>query len=276
MLSLDTFFNFIKNTRDACIKKIRFQSGISSTMPCIVYREITNYFYFMKIRSREPEFIDLGSDHYTQEEYYDCLYQLGRIGNYLGNNKKMLKIFAKLPYKIDSILDVGCGGGLFALQIAEQFKNSKVIGIDLSLQAINYANQQKLQNNINNLEYQISKTPELNEAAKSFDIVTATLVCHHLSDSQIIDFLKRAKIVARKNIIINDLHRNIISYLGATILIPLFFNNRLVKNDSLLSIKKSFIRSDWVYYLNSAGFKAQDYSITWHWPFRWIIKVNIK
>lgn len=226
----------------------------------------------MKIRSREPEFIDLGSGHYTTQEYHDCLYQLGRIGKYLGANKAILKTFNTLPYQIHSILDVGCGGGAFARQLAENFKNTQITGIDINPQAIELA--QKCNGDLKNLKFELRTTPELNEPPKSYDIVTATLVCHHLSDEQIIDFLKRAKLVARKCIIINDLQRSRLSYFGASILMPLFFPNRLVKNDSLLSIKKSFTYSDWIYYLKSADVDPKNYSISWHWPFRWIVKIN--
>ncbi len=226
----------------------------------------------MKIRSREPELIDLGREYYTQKEYNNCLYQLGRIGKYFGANNAMLKIFRRLQYEISNILDVGCGGGFFANQLAINFKNSKVTGIDINPDAIEYA---KKINKLNNLKFELKTTPELNELPKSYDIVTATLVCHHLSDQEIVDFLKRAKLVARKNIIINDLQRSKLSYIGALILMPLFFNNRLIKNDSLLSIKKSFTYSDWIYYLYNAGFKTEDYIIKWYWPFRWIVKVDI-
>ena len=31
-------------------------------------------------RSDQLELIDLGSQHYTQGEYFDCLHQLGKVG----------------------------------------------------------------------------------------------------------------------------------------------------------------------------------------------------
>lgn len=233
----------------------------------------------IKKRSLEPELIDLGPAHYSKEEYFECLKQLDRIGTYLGSNKAMLKIFKQLPYTINSILDVGCGGGLFTLQLAKAFNRAKVIGIDINPDAINYARNQKkiYQSNLplNNLYFELRENPELNEPEKSFDIITASLICHHLSDIQIINFLQKAKLIAKREIIINDLDRHWLSYAGCFFIMPLFFPNRLVKNDSLLSIKKSFTFDDWKYYLDSAGFSEKNYSITWHWPFRWIVRINI-
>lgn len=227
----------------------------------------------MKTRSLQPEIMDMGPEFYTQKEYYDCLYQLGRIGKYFGTDNVMVKLFSKLPFKPESILDVGCGGGSFAIQLAQNFKDTYVLGTDISADAIIYAQNQN--KNLNNLKFELRNLPELNEPEKSFDIITSTLVFHHLTDEEIVNFLKKSSLIAKKAIIINDLHRHWISYIGCSIIMPLFFPNRLVKYDSLLSIKKSFTYNELEYYLNKAGFSKQDYTITWHWPFRWVIRIML-
>ena len=38
-------------------------------------------------RSHQPELIDLGPSHYTPQQYRDCLYQLDRIGRWLGGDQ---------------------------------------------------------------------------------------------------------------------------------------------------------------------------------------------
>lgn len=226
----------------------------------------------MKRRSLEPEIMDLGPQFYTIEEYNDCLLQLGRIGKYLGTDKIMLKMFDQLPFEIDSILDVGCGGGSFTSQLASNFIRTNVLGIDISGYAIDYA---KNNYSRDNLKFELRNDPGLNEVEKSFDIVTTTLVLHHLSDDQIIEFFKKSALIARKAIIINDLHRHWLSYTGCSIIMPLFFPNRLTINDSLLSIKKSFRHDELKSYLDKAGFSSKNYTISWHWPFRWIVKVML-
>jgi 2-polyprenyl-3-methyl-5-hydroxy-6-metoxy-1,4-benzoquinol methylase len=233
----------------------------------------------MKQRSREPELIDLGFKYYSIEEYNQCLYQLGRIGKYLGTDKSMIKLFSKMNQPINSILDVGCGSGAFTRQLAEKFQDTQVVGTDICAEAISYAQNQKeiyqSKKNLDNLKFELRFDAELNEPEKSFDIVTSTLVFHHLSNENIITFLKKSKLIARKAIIINDLHRNWLPYMSCKVLMPLFFPNRLVCNDSLLSIKKSFTYDDWKYYLYKAGFNNKDYKISWYWPFRWIVEIKI-
>lgn len=223
-------------------------------------------------RSYKPELLDLGPSHYTEEEYKDCLIQLDRIGHLLGGNKATFQAFGKLP-KPHSILDVGCGGGQLTFQLAEKFPGAQILGIDISPQAIEFA-QKKLRNTpLNNLKYELS-AEHLTFPRNRFDVVTCSLLCHHLNDQQLIDFLKRAYQIAKKAIIINDLHRHPLASLGFGLISKPLFRNRLISNDGLLSIKRAFKRDDWIHYLMAAEIPLDKCSITWHWAFRWILSVD--
>jgi 2-polyprenyl-3-methyl-5-hydroxy-6-metoxy-1,4-benzoquinol methylase len=229
-----------------------------------------------KERLKTPELIDLGPTYYQKEEYIDCLNQLDRIGRFLGGEKASYRAFNRLKNPPKSILDVGCGGGLFTKRLAKRYSNAQVIGIDPSEEAIEFANHQlKISNPpIQNLQFKVSSFSQLPDSFKSFDVVTATLVCHHFSDEEIIDFLKQSYLLANKAIILNDLHRHVVSEIGFSTLSPIFFPNRLILHDGLLSIKKGFKRSDWIHYIEAAHIPLHQCSITWHWAFRWIIFIN--
>jgi 2-polyprenyl-3-methyl-5-hydroxy-6-metoxy-1,4-benzoquinol methylase len=227
-------------------------------------------------RIHKLEYIDLGPDYYTELEYKDCLYQLGRIGKYLGGNRATFKAIQAMKEPIQSLLEVGCGGGSFSFECAKRFPDIKIVGIDLAREAIEYANQLTVATPLQNLQYKIQDSKKSLAECKSVDIVTATLVCHHMQDNEIIEFLKNAKRVARTAIIINDLHRNWIAYLLFAIVAPIFFCNRLIIHDGLLSIKRAFIKSDWKYYLTQAGINEEDQQITWYFPFRWVVTIKVK
>lgn len=232
----------------------------------------------MKERLNALEIIDLGPEHYTQEEYNDCLHQLGRIGKYLGGNRSTLRLFNSLSRQPKSILDVGCGGGQFTMQLARAYPSATIRGIDISTQAIHYANKllDKSSKRISNVTFSVPETPELNEPPKSFDVVTATLVCHHLSDIQLIQFLQKSVVVAKQAVIINDLHRHPFAYKAFSIIAPVFFPNRLIVHDGLLSIQRSFTRKDWIRILTQAQIPPTAYSLSWHWPFRWVLAIYPK
>lgn len=229
----------------------------------------------MKItkRSYDPELLDLGPSYYTKEEYEDCLHQLARIGRFLGGNKATLKTFYTVP-KPQTILDVGCGGGQFTLQLAKQFPQAQVIGIDISSQAIEFAQNQLQETLLKNIKFDLSYSTQLPFLPNSFDVVTSTLVCHHLKDDQLITFLKNSYQIAKKSIIINDLHRHWLPYLGFALLAKLFFRNRLIFHDGLLSIKRSFKKQDWIHFLNAAEIPLEHCAITWHWAFRWVLCID--
>lgn len=223
-------------------------------------------------RSYEKELLDLGSSNYTKEEYEDCLDQLGRIGRFLGGDKATLKTLLRIAKPL-SILDVGCGGGQFTLELAKQNPQAQVMGIDISPEAIEFAQKQTGVTTLKNLKFEVCPSEEL-PFQNSFDVVTSTLVCHHLNDDQLIQFLKRSYQIAKKSIILNDLHRHWLAYSGFLFIAKLFFPNRLIVHDGLLSIKRAFKKQDWVNYLTAAEIPLEHCSITWHWAFRWVVCID--
>ena len=124
-----------------------------------------------------------------------------------------------------------------------------------------------------NLSFIHRKGPKLTEAPKSYDVVTATLLCHHLLDKELIAFLKSARIIACNAIIINDLHRHILAYAAFWLISP-FFNNRMLRQDGLLSIRRSFKYAELVYFLQKSNFSLEKIKIRWSWGFRWTITIE--
>lgn len=225
-------------------------------------------------RSHQPEWIDLGPDYYTSKEYRECLYQLDRIGRFLGGDRATYWAFDQLKYSLTSILDVGCGGGLFTARLAKRFPQAQITGIDISQEAIQIAKEHLQHSSLYNIEYMIPDTPHLNYPVNQFDVVTATLVCHHLTDQDLISFIQKACQTAKHAVILNDLHRHPLATAGFALATPLFFRNRLIWHDGLLSIQRSFKRSEWRHYLAAAGIDQDYYTITWHWAFRWIVIIH--
>jgi 2-polyprenyl-3-methyl-5-hydroxy-6-metoxy-1,4-benzoquinol methylase len=227
-------------------------------------------------RSHQPEWMDLGDDFYTPAEYRDCLYQLDRIGRFLGGDQATFWALKKLPVSPKSILDVGCGGGLFTLRLASLYPQAQIVGIDISRDAIAFAQERLKEHSppLPNVQFIIPESPQLDETT-SFDVVMSTLVCHHLSDEQVVSFFKQACRVAKQAVIINDLHRHFLASIGFAAAVPLFFRNRMIWHDGLLSIRRSFTRQEWKNLLKAAAIEESDYTISWHWAFRWIVMVDV-
>lgn len=214
-------------------------------------------------RSTQPELIDLKS--YSLEEYEDCLVKLNQIGTWLGGDHAT---FSALNNP-QSILDVGCGGGFFTKKLAQKYPNAHIVGIDLNPHAIAFA---KKRNALPNLSFELRSEEKLNEPPKSFDVVLSTLVCHHLTDENIISLLSSARQIAKKKVIINDLHRHPLAYYFFKLTSPLFFPNRLIQHDGPLSIRKGFTKKELTTLLNKAGLS---YSLKWKWAFRWLLEIDV-
>jgi 2-polyprenyl-3-methyl-5-hydroxy-6-metoxy-1,4-benzoquinol methylase len=233
----------------------------------------------MNKRSYQPELMDLGPSYYTAEEYRDCLRKLGTIGRLLGGDRATFKDINRLSHVPTSILDVGCGGGWFTCRLAHRYPNAQVLGIDIDPQALYVAREnikiyeQQYNVSLKNLSFEHRTSPRLSEPEHSFDVVTATLLCHHLKDHELITFLGDAYRIARKAVILNDLHRHWLAYALFWLLSPFFFN-RLIRYDGLLSIKRAFTRAELESYCAHAGIAIRFVHISWHWAFRWIVRID--
>jgi 2-polyprenyl-3-methyl-5-hydroxy-6-metoxy-1,4-benzoquinol methylase len=223
----------------------------------------------MRKRSNAPEIIDLGPGHYTQEEYEHFLTQLDRIGRWLGGDAATLRAIGRRNPQ--SVLDVGCGGGGFSNRLALRNPGMKVVGIDTAQDAIAYAQKHA---SAPNVAFYHRIHAELREPDKSYDVVMASLVCHHMEDGELCAFLQKAATVARDAVIINDLHRSAFAYGAYAMIAPVIFRNRLITQDGLLSIRKGFTRADWHTLLQRAGFAPNRYRITWKPFFRWIVEIS--
>jgi 2-polyprenyl-3-methyl-5-hydroxy-6-metoxy-1,4-benzoquinol methylase len=221
-------------------------------------------------RSDELELIDRGE--YSQTEYQHCLQTLDRIGRWLGGDSGTFAALDKMNKEPLSVLDVGCGGGIFTSRLARRYPEARVLGIDVNQDAIAFA--QKRLNAPENLSFELRYQGKLEEPPKSYDVVMTTLVCHHLADSEIIDFIQRAKLIAKKKVIINDLHRTPLAYYLFKFIGPILFRNPLVQNDGPISVLRSFKRKDWEHYLEMAGVDRSSYRIVWRWAFRWVIEID--
>ncbi|CAM2840706.1 methyltransferase [Legionella steigerwaltii] len=226
-----------------------------------------------KARSREKEIIDLGPDFYTPQEYEQSLKKLFKINRLMGIFKNTVNLLQQ--FSQNSVLtDVGCGGGLFLLNLSKYYPQMRMLGLDVSVEAIQLAEKElhewQQKNGNTSVEFIIQPQPEL-EIAEGVDIILINLVCHHLDDKELIEFLIKANNTARKAVVINDLHRNFIAYWFYKIISPILFTNRLITHDGLLSIQKSFTRKELEFLLDQACIK--NYQIKWHFPFWWSILI---
>jgi len=74
---------------------------------------------------------------------------------------------------------------------------------------------------------------------ETFDCAVGSLFFHHLTDSRIVELIKRLKNFVRHSVLINDLRRSLLIYAGCCLLTSVLPAD--MRHDALLSIKKSFL-----------------------------------
>jgi len=221
-------------------------------------------------------------DDFTLEGAHlrDNLDKLAIINKWLGGNHVSLsgidKLVSQQAKEVEVVIvDLGCGNGDMLRRVArlgnKRGYKFKLIGVDANQDTINYA--EELSGGYQNITYL-----QLNIFSKEFqelkyDIALLTLFLHHLDDEELIHHLNWLKKQAKLGIVVNDLHRSKLAYYLFYI-ISLVFNNKIVRNDGLISILRAFKKSELENYAKKINVKSE---ITWHWAFRfrWIMNTKI-
>lgn len=175
-----------------------------------------------------------------------------------------------------TLLDVGCGSGDTLLQFhhwAERRKLSFTThGIELSHTTADLARNRMSDAGILSSQITVTNLLDLDPDRDSEDIVHASLVLHHFeTDCDAVRGLRAMGRLARRGVIINDLHRHRFAYESIRLLTGLFSRNAILKHDAALSVRRGFLRSELFQLATDAGWDPSRITIRWHWAFRWLL-----
>ncbi len=197
------------------------------------------------------------------------------LNRWLGFNRSLIKGIHKIYKRHPSyrskdrlIADFGCGSGDGLRHIHDWASKNKIncslIGLDGNEVVLKYAIAQsafypeikyKLQDIINS------------ESIPCYDIVILNHVCHHLDNHTLIDLLNNLKTKTRLAIIINDLHRHWLAYIGIKLISTVFNLCSVTKYDGPLSVLRAFRKMDLITIFKQSNIHS--FSLRWIWPFRW-------
>ncbi len=90
------------------------------------------------------------------------------------------------------------------------------------------------------LHLNIARGERLPFEARSFDIAHTSMVVHHLEPDEAARFIAEMARVSRTGIIVNDLDRGWLKWLGAWLLGHLFTRNTYTRHDGPLSVRRAY------------------------------------
>lgn len=158
------------------------------------------------------------------------------------------------------LLDVGTGGADIPIALLADARRRgrrlRIVGIDARPEIIDaaYAARPGLAS-VPGLTLAASDGRSLPYPDRSFDIVHASLVTHHLEPQDAMALLAEMARVARIGVVVNDLDRGRLRWCGAWLIAHLLTRNAYTRNDGPLSVRRAYTRRETRDLLASAGLR---------------------
>ncbi len=118
------------------------------------------------------------------------------------------------------------------------------------------------------IEVEVGDALALPYDADCFDVAMAAMFMHHFGDSDAVRLVNEMSRVASEGILINDLHRHPLAYVGILAPARLLPVSPMFRNDAPISVLRGFTRKDLADLAIRSG--QSEVEIHWHWAFRWI------
>lgn len=221
----------------------------------------------LAVRSRQDEQMD--APDLDPAVYAKVLHDLARVNRWTFTARPVLAYMKRAAGDLRRfrLLDVGFGDGDILRAIARWARRrgitADLVGVDLnenSVAAAREATPASLAIDYRSGDYLDQQGP--------FDFVISSQVTHHMTDAQLLTFLRYMESEARRGWLICDLHRHGFAYHGFPLLARLLFVHRIVREDGQLSIARSFRPDEWREWLSAAGIPDGAARIVRRFPFR--------
>jgi ubiquinone/menaquinone biosynthesis C-methylase UbiE len=190
------------------------------------------------------------------------LRDLRRINRWLGGvSLSAAAIEALAAHRADlTMLDVGTGGADIPIALARRAtarrRRLQAIGIDNRPEVLAAARRaQPSSGGDDRVELHVGDGRRLGFADRSFDVAHASLVLHHLDPPIAVEMLREMGRVARLGVVINDLDRSRVGWLGAWLIGHVLTANRYTRHDAPLSVRRAYRPQEASAMLYAAGLR---------------------
>jgi 2-polyprenyl-3-methyl-5-hydroxy-6-metoxy-1,4-benzoquinol methylase len=226
-------------------------------------------------RSRQPEMMD--GDAVGFEDFQNCLHDLELVNvctlayrptlNWL--KKAMSADKSRQPV---SILDVGSGGGGMLRKISKlarrRGRETSLTGVDLNPWSKKSAESTTPSDAP--IQYETADIFSL-DPDRRVDFIVSSLFTHHLTDNEVVKFLRWMDRQATRGWFINDLHRHPLPFFLIRYATRFMGFGPMVQNDGPILVTRAFTAADWRRFVAEAGIQRERIRINWFFPFRYCV-----
>jgi 2-polyprenyl-3-methyl-5-hydroxy-6-metoxy-1,4-benzoquinol methylase len=226
----------------------------------------------MNLAARSTADERMDTDCIDYDDYQHCLRDLSRVNVVTLTHRPTLAWLAREigNRKSFSLLDVACGYGDVLRRISRWAESNGIAarleGVDLnpwSTRAARAATPESAR-----ITYHTGDIFAFEPAGGAVDYIISSQFTHHLTDEQIVMFIRWMEAHARRGWFIGDLRRHWFPYYGFGLLAWIARWHHFVLSDGRISIARSFVPGDWPRLIRAAGLTEADVAITRHLPFR--------
>jgi ubiquinone/menaquinone biosynthesis C-methylase UbiE len=162
-----------------------------------------------------------------------------------------------------SLLDVGTGGADIPVGLIEHWRRRghrlTVLGIDNRAEILAAAARERpAVLTTDGLTLRVADGRTLPFEDGSFDFAHTSLVLHHLDPADARALIREMARVARHGLVINDLARGRLRYVGAWVLLHVVTRNAFTRHDGPLSVRRAYSLADARTLVTEAGLRIVD------------------
>jgi ubiquinone/menaquinone biosynthesis C-methylase UbiE len=196
------------------------------------------------------------------ETLRDNLRDLRRINHVLGGVRLSRRAIGALAGDRQdlSIVDVGTGGADIPVALLADARRRgrrlRVTAIDVRSEVLAAAVAARPGlDSIDGLELVVGDGRRLAFPDAAFSIAHSSLVLHHLDPPDALAVLREMRRVAELGIVVNDLARGRLPWLGARLMTGVLTRNRYTRHDGPLSVRRAYTRGETRELLAAAGLR---------------------
>lgn len=184
----------------------------------------------LRARATEAELLDLGV---PEAEVVRSLADLRFVNRWMGARGSLLRAVSPHLGPGSRILDVGCASGDVLAFLASRV-SGPVLAVGLDVRPLHLRAAPPAVRRI------VGDVRALPFRERSFDVVTASLFMHHFDSAELPGLLRGLFRLARRVLVVSDLHRSLVPFLLGRALFPLLFESPVSVSDGLVSIRRGF------------------------------------